>query len=297
MARLTLRPKTPLIAALVIGITTTAAAAQQAPSGPLTVAPSPSPVLLCAGGIGALVTRPTETTTTCVVPPDRVLIETGMNVQSVRNAEASYAYTSAPNAEIRIGTPLSNLEIDLFSPVLFRSSGETSTGDAGAGAKLLFRETTAWAWGASVNGTFPTGTNPALAPHGLGSVNAGTTSVNLNAEASLGSIFSVAATIGQQFDAAPIGSGGAQRYDSLVPSLEFAASLGRGATAFAEGWTQTNGEGPATGTHRWLDCGLQKSVRSIQFDLEYGISNAIAPGPTAQRIARRYAGFGISRLF
>jgi len=285
----------PLLVATLVALTSTLAAAQEAQAPSL--AASPSPTLLCAGGIAAIVTRPTQTTTTCVVPPDRLLIETGTNAQSVRAPGASYAFTSYPNAEIRIGTPLRNTEVDLFTPVFFHSSGEGATGDAGAGIKTVFYQTGVWAWGASVNGTFATGTNPAVGPHGLGSVNAGTTAFNLNAETSLGPIFGVAATLGQQFDAAPIASGGAEHYASLVPSLEITASLGHGAVAFLEGWTQTNGEGPATETHHWLDGGLQKALGSMQFDLEYGLSNAIAPGPGEGPIARRYAGFGISRLF
>jgi|GEM_PF-6815778 len=261
------------------------------------MAASPPPALICAGGIAAIVTRPTQTTTTCVVPSDRVLIETGTSAQTVSAPGASYAFTSYPNAEIRIGTALRNVEVDLFTPVLFHSSGETASGDTGAGIKTVFSQTSAWAWGASLSGTFPTGTNPAVAPHGLGSVNAGTATLNVNAEASLGPIFSVAATLGQQVDAAPIASGGAQHYASTVPSLEFTASLGHGATAFAEAWLQSDGEGPATGTHRWLDGGLQKDIGSMQFDLEYGLSNAVAPAPGQGPIARRYAGFGISRLF
>jgi len=258
---------------------------------------SPAPAPLCAGGIAAIVTRPTQTTTTCVVPPDRVLIETGTSAQSVSQRGASYAFTSYPNAEIRIGTPIRDVEVDLFTPVLFRSSGASASGDAGVGAKMVFSQTSLWAWGASVSGTFPTGTNPAVSPHGLGSANAATAAFDLNAEASLGPIFGIAATLGQQFDAAPIASGGAERYASLVPSLELTAALGHGATAFAEAWTQTAGEGPATGTHRWLDAGLQKDLGSMQFDLEYGLSNAVAPAPGQGPIARRYAGFGISRLF
>lgn len=287
----------PLIAAILVAFTSTVAAADQSGQSTPSIAASPSPALLCAGGVGALVTRPTQTTTTCVVPLDHVLIETGMSTERVGDPGTAYAFSSYPSAEIRVGTALRNVEVDIFPPTLFRSSGETATGDTGAGLKMLFSETSAWAWGASISGTFPTGTNPAVAPHGLGSVNAGTATFDLNAEGSLGPIFGFAATLGQQFDAAPTAGGGAQRYGSLVPSLELTAVLGGGMTAFAEGWTQSDGEGPATGTHRWLDGGLQKDVRSMQFDLEYGFSNAIAPAPGAGRIARRYLGFGISKLY
>jgi len=291
------RLNVPLIVAIIVAFTSTVAAAEQSGQSAPSITPSPSPALLCAGGVGALVTRPTQTTTTCVVPLDHVLIETGMSTDRVSEPGTAYAFSSYPSAEIRVGTALRNVEVDLCTPTFFRSSGETATSDIGAGVKMIFSETSAWAWGASVSGTLPTGTNPAVAPHGLGSVNAGTATVNLNAEASLSPSFGFAATIGRQFDAAPTAGGGARRYGSLVPSLEFTAALHGGTTAFAEGWTQSDGEGPATGTHRWLDGGLLKDVHSLQYDLEYGFSNAISPAPGAGRIARRYLGFGISRLY
>jgi hypothetical protein len=276
--------------------------ATAAPSAPAAAAspvatPSATPVPdICSTGISAVISRPTQTTSACVVKPNQALIESGYQSQTVVTAGGSYTFQTVPNAAIRIGTALQNVEFQVLPPSSIRSNGATASSDAGAGLKWQIASTPAFAYGVNVIATAPTGTDPAVNPNGLGSSNAGTYVANANIQGSLGKIFGYGATFSVQSLAAP-GATSVQRYTSIVPSADVTVSLPASWGLAFEAFRQTNGEGPATPAHTWFDVALSKGIGKAQFDASYGTSNAIVPAPGAPSIRRHYAGFGVSYGF
>ena len=265
-----------------------AALAQSAPSP----APSPTPVPdICSGGLSAVVSRPTQTTSACVVSRNQVLIESGYQTQTVDATSGSFTFSTLPNATIRIGTALRNVEFQVIPPTSIRSAGVTAAGDAGAGLKWQIASTPTIAYGLNVIATAPTGSNPNGNPNGLGSSNASTYTYNANVQGALSKVFGYGATLS-------VGSLAAAgtRYTSVIPSADVTLSLPASWTLAAEAFRATNGEGPATPAHTWFDLAAEKGVGNVQFDLSYGFSNRVAPAPGAPGVRHRYAGFGLSVL-
>lgn len=262
-------------------------------------APSPAPAApldICSSGLGALVGRPTQTTSACTVKPNQVLVESGYQTQTVDAARSSYTYQTAPGATIRIGTALRDVELQVLPPAAIRAGGVTALSDAGAGLKWQIGSTPSFAYGLGVSVTVPTGTAPAANPNGLGSSNAAAYTANANVQGALGKIFGYGATLSVGRLAAAAGAA-STRYTSVIPSLDVTAALSPTLTLAVEGYRQSNGEGPATPSHTWFDAALEQGVGRAQFDLDYGASNRIAPAPGAPGVRRRYAGLGLSYLF
>jgi hypothetical protein len=291
----------PLIAAALVAFP----AAVWAQTGP---APSPSASAtpapdICSSGLGAVVGRPTQTTSACVVKPNQILIESGYQTQTVDVAGGAYTFQSYPLATIRIGTKLRGVEFDVIPPSAIRSAGINATADAGAGVRWQIGSTPGFAYSVNAIATAPTGTDPSANPNGLGSANAGTYVANANVQGALGKIFGYGATLSIDSlttvtpgAAAGLGST-TTRYTSVIPSLDVTAALPSSLTLALEAYRQTNGEGAATPSHTWFDAALEKGVGNAQLDLNYGASNRISPVPGAPGVRRRYAGFGVSYLF
>lgn len=280
-----------IVAAALVALPS-AALAQTAPSPAASPSASPAATDICSSGLNAVVSRPTQTTSACVVKPNRILIETGYQTQTADvSGGGSYTYQSVPNATIRIGTAMRNVELQVLPPSAIRSAGLTVTSDVGAGVKWQAVSTPTFAFGVDTILTAPTGTDPARSPNALGSANAATYVYNAQVQGSLGKIFGYSAGVGLQY----LASAGA-RYISTVPSLGMSASLPNGFAVVVEGFHATNGEGPATPGHTWFDAALEKVVGNAQFDLNFGVSDRITPAPGVPSVQRRYAGFGISYL-
>ena len=151
-----------------------------AQSGP-SPAPSPTPVPdICSSGMSAVVSRPTQTTSACVVSRNGMLIETGYQSQTVDATSGSFTFSTVPNAAIRIGTALRNVEFQVIPPTAIRSAGVTAAGDVGAGLKWQIASMPTFAYGLNVIATAPTGSDPNGNPNGLGSSNASTYTYNAN---------------------------------------------------------------------------------------------------------------------
>jgi hypothetical protein len=279
-----------LAAALLVALPAAALAQTLPPPAP-TPTPTAAPDL-CSTGLSAVVSRPTQTTAACVVKPSHVLIESGYQTQTLDAGSGSYTFSSLPNATIRIGTPLQNVEFDVIPPSYLRAAGFGATSDTGAGIRWQIGSTAAFAYSLNAIATAPTGTNPAANPNGLGSANAGTYTYNGNIQGTLGPVFGYGATL-SIVDL----NAGTTRYASVLPSLDVTASLPASFGVAVEAYRQSNGEGPATPAHVWFDGALTKDAGNAQFDLNYGLSNRIVPMPRAPGVQRRYAGFGVSYLF
>ncbi len=276
----------PLIVAALVALPA-AAGAQAAPSPSPAASAAPAPDI-CSSGLGAVVGRPTQTTSPCVVTPGRVLIESGYQTQAVDVAGGSYAFQSYPLATIRVGTKLRNVEFDVIPPGAIRSGGVDATADAGAGVRWQIGSTPGFAYGVSAIATAPTGSDPAANPNGLGSANAGTYTANASAQGALGTAFGYGATL----SVARLTG-----YTSVLPSLDVTMALPSSYTLAVEAFRQSNGEGAATPGHTWFDAALEKGIGNAQLDLNYGASNRVSPAPGAPGVRRRYAGFGVSYLF
>ena len=276
--------------------TPSVAAAQTAP----TPAPTAQPATdICSGGLSAVVSRPTQTTSVCTVKPNSVLIETGYQSQTVVSPGGSFTFQTFPNATIRVGTALRNVEVQVIPPGLIRSGGGSVASDIGAGLKWQIASTPSFAYGGNVIVTAPTGTDPAKSANGFGSANTPTYVANANIQGSLGKVFGYGATFSVQRLAAPPPAPltGFVRYTSVVPSVDMTASLPANWGVAVEVFNQSNGEGPATPSHTWFDAAISKGIGKAQFDVSYGVSNAVVPGPGLPSVRRFYVGAGVSYGF
>ncbi len=263
------------------------------PSGP---APAPTPVPsatpapdICSTGLSAIVSRPTQTTGVCVVKPNHLEIETGYQSETVTAPGTPYTFQTAPNAEIRVGTALGGVELDVFPPNGFRAAAITATSDAGAGIKWQIAASPAFAYGVNVNATVPTGTNPAASSYGFGSANASTYTYNVNVEGTLGPVFTYGATLSEnELAAASTG----RRYSSFVPSVAIGASLPASTGVVAEIALFGNAAGPGTPVRAQYLLGVTHDFGSrMQADIEGGFS------PTAATGRYRFVGAGVSYEF
>ncbi|GAC1573182.1 MAG: hypothetical protein NVS3B7_04290 [Candidatus Elarobacter sp.] len=288
-----------VVAAALIAVPAAALAQVQPPAGAAPAAAATPAPDICSTGLSAVVSRPTQTTSVCTVKANHVLLETGYQSQSVVTAGGSYTFFSFPNATIRVGTALKNVELQVLPPTALRANGQTVLSDVGAGLKWQIGSTPSFAYGTNVIVTAPTGTDPALTPTGLGSANGTTWIANANVQGTLGPVFGYGATLGVQrlAAAAPAPQAGVVRYTSIVPSVDLTAALPSNYGIALEAFRQSNGEGPATPAHTWFDVALNRTLGKAQIDVSYGVSNAIAPAPGAPTIRRRYVGFGLSYGF
>ncbi len=274
-----------LVAAALLGLASSPRAARAQPSAP---ASTPAPDI-CSTGLSAIVTRPTQTTDVCVVKQNHVLIETGYQSTTVTAPGKPYTFQTAPNAEIRVGTSLRDVELDVFPPNGFRAAGITAASDTGAGIKWQIAASPSFAYGVNVNATAPTGTNPSVDAYGFGSANASTYTYDLNLQGSLGPVFSYGATLSEnRLAAAATG----RPYGSFVPSLSLGASLPAGTSVLAEIAVFGNGAGPGTPAKTQYLIGVTRDFGShVQADLEAGFSPTVATGKY------RFVGAGLSYYF
>jgi hypothetical protein len=222
-----------------------------------TPGPSPSPLGPPFGAndpcttLAAIVTRPTVTNSVCPVHRGHLLVETGYSNTS---AEANGNTVAVPQALLRIGLPLSRLELDLVPPSMLRTSSLapvfTGTSDVGIGLKYLTWYRGKWSTGAQASITFPTGSSP-LSP-GVPTAN-----YALNASYAMTKTLSLATSLSVQ----PSGPWGA-RYTSIVPSLVAMLNVGANGGLFAEVATFSQTLGAGTGTRTQLLAGIYRDLGS-----------------------------------
>jgi hypothetical protein len=277
-------------------ICTSPVQAQNAPSASPAAspapAPSPSPAADPATGpafgpndpctsIGAIVSRPSQTTSVCTVRPNHVLIETGYQNTSADGTSTTAQY---PQALVRIGTAVPALEIDLGVPEYERVSaaGGTASGatDVGAGVKYVIGYSPKFNYGANVFFTAPTGTD------GF-SAGTSTSLYNLNLGYTINSVLSLAGTLGLSETASD-----GDHYASFIPSLVLTAGLPNSTGLFVEGAQFTHAVGEGTPTRTQLLGGITRGLSAkLQIDVEAGRSATESTGKY------RFVGFGASYYF
>lgn len=202
-----------------------------------------------------LMNRPTVTQSTYVVEKNHALLEAGYNNTSFAGAGSA---TTLPRAQIRIGTNLKNLEVDVKAPSIVRvRAGGLATGsdDVQAGVKYLIRNAARYAVSAQFGVDIPTGT--------LGQT--GTqTSFGLNGTYKISSMFSVKTT--QSFTAQNVAG---IRYGSYTPSFVVAAMLPRQTSVFGEYSLATKAYGPATPSRSTFLLGASHAISNrLAVDIE-----------------------------
>ncbi|MGD1067586.1 MAG: hypothetical protein ABR975_12285 [Vulcanimicrobiaceae bacterium] len=292
-----------LLSLVLVAFPLAARAQTLAPMSPTpTTSPTPAPSAsptgdYCSnGGLGALVSRPTQTNSVCVVPSGHTLIETGYQSQTVLGGAAGLTYQSVPDATVRIASPLHDVEVQVFPPIAYRVDGTSATSDIGIGLKWQIAATPTFAYGVSASNTLVTGTNPLTNVAGLGSATVPTQNYSAQFAWQLGKVFGLAGGLELSELASALATG-PQHYASTLPSLELSDALPASWSLFVEGFTQSHGEGPGTPTHVWGDAGVSKDIGSAQLDVEYGASNAIVVAPSLPLVRRHYVGAGVSYEF
>ena len=256
------------------------------------VSPAPSPSPTPAAGpadpctnLLAVVTRPTVTTAVCALKPGHWLVETGYT-NTVTTGAGSGVTAAYPQALIRVGIPVHNLELEVIPPSYQRSSvgGSLASGttDTSYGVKWEIGYTSKAAYGVNVFASEPSGARAFTA-------GSSTYTENLNGSYTLSPEFSLASTIGFLTNGTLAPNGTSLRSGSFVPTLTLSAALPANSQLFAEAVYYSHaGVGlPATTLY---DGGYQKDVSAeVQLDVEAGF----APTPVDGR-RQRYVGLGLS---
>jgi hypothetical protein len=231
----------------------------------------------------AMVNRPTIGTGVCTVRSNHVLVETGYTntVTSGGNGTATANY---PQALIRVGTKVPQLDIEIAPPSYERTSGPvTGVSDSSFGAKYELGYTAKAVYGVNAVVTVPTG-DAAFTAGGYSYTG------NFNYGYTLSSVFSLFGTLGFNSFAAGFDSKhNLQRYSAFIPTLGVTASLPASSQVFAEA-AYFSAAGFGLPSRWYYDFGYQKDLSSrVQVDAEYGFSPTSINGQT-----QHYLGAGIS---
>lgn len=266
-------PATPEATATPAPSVSASPAASPTPSGPS----DPCTTIL------AIVNRPSIGTGVCTVRPNHVMIEAGYTntVTSGGNGTATVSY---PQALIRVGTKIPQLDIEVAPPSYERTSGPvTGVSDTSFGAKYELGYTAKAVYGVNAVVSEPTGDSAFTAGGAsyTGNVNYGYT---------LTPVFSLFGTFGfNSLAAGHDAKGNLQRYSAFIPTLGVTAGLPANSQVFFEGAYFSHAGFGLPG--RWYyDFGYQKDLSSkVQLDAEYGFSPTAIGGQTQQ-----YVGAGVS---
>jgi len=274
-----------LSACVAAALTAPAFAETQPPVASPAPSPAPSgPSDPCTAML-AIVTRPTVTTSVCVVKPDHLLLETGWT-NTVTAGPGGGNTAAYPQALVRIPTNIRRIEFDWTPPTYERSSvGGTVVGgasDMAFGAKWEAGYNAKSSWGANAFVTVPSGD---------AAFTAGGTqyTVNVNGSYALNSVFSLGSTLGFNSLTGFGSNGSVQRFTSFVPSLVLTAGLPNSSQPFVE-YAYFSHAGLGLGGKSLVDFGYARDFgQHVQADVEYGVSPTKINGQT-----QHYLGAGLS---
>jgi hypothetical protein len=272
-----------VIAAVLFAMPVAASAAAPAPTTSPTSAPS-KPSDPCTTML-AIVTRPTVTTTACTVRPNHVLVENGWNNTVVTGPRGGNT-AAYPQSEVRIGTEVTRLEVDLTPPTWIHSSvgGPVIGGpsDVAAGLSYEIGYSAKAVWAVNAVASAPVG-SPAFSASGSQYTG------NFNWSYSLSSKFGLSGTFGFDSQTGMNANGHVQRFFNFIPSIYATATLPRTSQAFLE-YVYYSHAGVGLGSKNLIDLGLQHDINPhVQADVEYGFSPTVISGQT-----QHYVGFGLS---
>jgi hypothetical protein len=246
--------------------------------------PAAGPADPCTS-ILALVNRPTITTGSCVFKNGKGDVETGYTntVTTGAGAGITVAY---PQAFVRVGTVIHNVELDVTPPgVLRASSGSsviTGTGDAAIGAKWEIGYSNKAIYSIDASSTLPSGDRAFTA-------GGSTYTAALNAAYAVNPVFTLAASLETQSLAAQGRGTTILRQGAFVPSLELSAALPASSQLYAE-ISNFSHAGVGLPARTLYDFGFQKQLSTHWvLDLETGL----APTPAAGQ-QEHYLGFGVT---
>ncbi len=201
----------------------------------------------CGGPLAllALINRPTNINSACVVPYKEILLESGFQYQWLQTQGNQQ---NLPEAELRIGLPADN-ELSIVLPnyihqSVFPQSGYTATT---MGIKHEFGSTQHWLTAAETIFILPSGSDD-FGSKGLGAVVNGIINYAFNSQ------FTVISMLGISTETAPSNSGG-QRFNSFNPDLVLSWTIKQRIELYGEiyGKTKTS---PDQGSGFNMDTGM-----------------------------------------
>jgi len=239
-----------------------AARAQAVPSP----APASSPAATTATdpctSLTNLVSRPTFSTSACVVKFADLLIQTGYT-NATTGGNGANSVVTYPQANLGVGLG-KNLEFDLAPESFARYSGTPSASgatDSTIGFKYEFGYSSKAVAGVNAVYTLATGSAP-FSGFGDGLL------ANVNASYALSPALGLFASFGYNVQSAGA-PGIPARYHDFQPSLGASLSLPQSYTVFLEGFNQSS-SGVGLGGRSGFDTGFQKDIGSrLQLDANY----------------------------
>jgi hypothetical protein len=248
---------------LMVGFTVPAMAAETTAVFPTSTADSP------CSSLAQIETRPNITNSVCVVGKDHQELEAGFGYLKADGTKL-YSY---PNAELRIGSDIKNLEFQIVAPsvthAITSSSSSGALGDAAIGAKYLIGASKNYAHSVQVQVGLPVGDSASYAE-----------SASYQGEYRFNHVFSATGMVEFVSNTAS-GGGSTVRYGSFIPSLKLNATLANDWGIFAEGAMNQRPAGQGTRTNTY-DAGVAKSIGSrVRLDAEYTSVHATTPSASA----------------
>ena len=281
-----LRP-TPFVLAITIALGASTIAARAADPSPVPSATATATAAASSSSdpclsLGDLVSRPTFSTSACVVKRHALLVQTGYTNATTGGNGGSNLVTF-PQEALSTGIA-QNVEFDLTPPSLARlSAGGFTAGDTDGsiGIKVQVGQTSKVIYGFNTAYTLQNGTPP-FTGSGDGIL------ANINGSLSLSPALGLFGSVGYNEQSVTAQS----RTHDFQPSLGASLSLPQSFAVFLEGFNQSS-TGPGSGGLFAFDTGLQKDVGSrLQLDAEYYDYLTVRNGAHEHSI-----GFGASYLF
>ncbi len=221
----------------------------------------------------AVLNRPTVADSVCAVKPDQVILEAGVQYQTLYPGEGTAI--NLPELQTRFGLPAGN-EITVLLPLYVIQYGldepVQGVGATSLGFKHQFPVRGQWIWAAEGLVTLPSGSE-ALGSDGTGAAVNGIVNYTFNSALSLAFMLGVTT-------ATTSSSAGGERYTSVNPDLVFTWQINDVFQWYAEAYGQSK-----TGPHQTdgynADTGFQYlPLEFLELDIEYG-----------QRISGELGGF------
>jgi Putative MetA-pathway of phenol degradation len=207
-----------------------------------------------------LTNRPTVTNSVCTAATNSVVLETGYTNITSDTTGNTVIY---PNANLRVGTSLKDLEFDVALPNVVHNLGVHGTSNLGFGAKYRLPDL------GPINVAAEAGVSLPVA--GAFSGNGTNVAGGLDFNYALGSSLGLGASAKLVSN-----SNGLIRYGSFAPSLALKAGVSKNAQVFIEGAQVSNAFGPNTDVSRLVDVGAKYALSSnTVFDVSYGRGSSL----------------------
>jgi hypothetical protein len=214
----------------------------------------------CSGSLLSIVNRPSASDTACVVPNKEVLVEGGLQIQSLIG---SGYQQNLPEAQIRLGLPKNN-EFNVTLPNFVHQSSPSQFGYNASivGFKHEFPFSAKWVTAIETLVTIASGSDN-FGSKGYGAAINGLFSYNINEK------FNLSGLIGINTQSDPRSEGGG-RFNSFNPDIVFTWSPSETVNFFIEAYGQTK-TAAHSGSGYNADAGILYLIQKhLSLDVEIG---------------------------